>query len=123
MATGNRIFVMYKEHNVRTSPHAGWTAFQTVSGRRWRLIGMVSTGHSPRRSARAQDQRVHQAAEQRGIRAVGGERQSDPGGGFLDPHRHLEQLQPNGGNRVSASLQLIRVTGPVGRATKDISSN
>jgi hypothetical protein len=85
---------MNKEHNVRTSTPAGWTAFRTVSGRRLGLIGTDSTGHSPRRLTRTEDQRVHQAAKQRGVRTVGGERQSDPGGGFPDSHRHLEQAQP-----------------------------
>lgn len=52
-------------------------------------------------SRRAQDQRADQAAEQRGIWAVGDECQLDAAGHLVAPHGDLEQPQPDRGELAS----------------------
>ena len=84
-----------------------------------------SAGYSPRRSRRAKDQPADQSMEQRRIETVGGERQPDPAFGFLDPHRDLQQPQPDGGE-FAAGQRLRRRDGvpdfqhqPVGGRVED----
>jgi hypothetical protein len=68
---------------------------------------------------------ANQPAEPRRIRAVGGEREVDPGSGFPDSYRDLQQSQPDGGE-VTPGERLRPGNGfadllhqPVGRRVQD----
>jgi hypothetical protein len=101
---------------------AGWAAFRHLSVRRQGLIGTGSAGACApwlTSGAGSGDQPSQRTAPRP---AIAGERQLDPAAGFLDPHRDLQQPQPDGaefaaGQRLSAGDRVAnRAHQPVGGA-------